>query len=45
MEFADIICVPYVSLIDDNTRKSLGIDLQNKILILDEAHNLLEASN
>ncbi|KRX07483.1 P-loop containing nucleoside triphosphate hydrolase [Pseudocohnilembus persalinus] len=45
VKYADIICLPYVSLIDEKTRAGFGLNLKNKILIMDEAHNLLDASN
>ncbi|XP_012539548.1 ATP-dependent DNA helicase DDX11 [Monomorium pharaonis] len=38
-----LILVPYNSILHKNTRTSLGIDLKGNILIIDEAHNLLEA--
>lgn len=40
---AQVICLPYVSLVDPGTRKSLNIELANSVIIFDEAHNLLEA--
>lgn len=42
---AEIICVPYVSLLDENMRKNLGIEIEKSVIIIDEAHNLLEAIN
>lgn len=38
-----LILVPYNSILHKNTRDSLGIDLKENILIIDEAHNLLDA--
>lgn len=38
-----LILVPYNSILHKNTRVSLGIDLKENILIIDEAHNLLDA--
>lgn len=38
-----LILVPYNSILHKNTRISLGIDLKDNILIIDEAHNLLDA--
>ncbi|KAJ8683934.1 hypothetical protein QAD02_019726 [Eretmocerus hayati] len=40
---AQMVLVPYNSILHKNTRVSLGINLKNNILIVDEAHNLLEA--
>lgn len=37
---ADIIFMPYNYLLDPKTRKSQGIDLQNTVVLLDEAHNV-----
>lgn len=38
-----IILVPYNSILHKSTRISTGINLKNNILIIDEAHNLLDA--
>ncbi|XP_020282942.1 ATP-dependent DNA helicase DDX11 [Pseudomyrmex gracilis] len=38
-----LILVPYNSILHKNTRTSLGIDLKGNVLIIDEAHNLLDA--
>ncbi|EFN75286.1 Probable ATP-dependent RNA helicase DDX11 [Harpegnathos saltator] len=38
-----LILVPYNSILHRNTRISLGIDLKESVLIIDEAHNLLDA--
>lgn len=38
---ADIIFMPYNYLVDSSTRASLNINLENSILIFDEAHNLV----
>lgn len=43
VEDGQVILVPYNSILHKNTRDSLGIVLKNNILIVDEAHNLLEA--
>lgn len=43
IEDGKVILVPYNSILHKNTRDSLGIDLKNNVLIVDEAHNLLEA--
>lgn len=39
---ADIVILPYNSIIDVNVRKGLNLSLKNKILIFDEAHNLID---
>lgn len=48
---ADIIITPYQSILSESTRDSLGISLNSniialrsldKILVFDEAHNLME---
>ncbi|KAL7306364.1 hypothetical protein TKK_0001788 [Trichogramma kaykai] len=43
IEDGQVILVPYNSILHKNTRESLGIDIKNNVLIIDEAHNLLEA--
>lgn len=37
---ADIIFMPYNYLLDAKSRRSQGIDLQNNVILLDEAHNV-----
>lgn len=37
---ADIVFMPYNYLLDPRVRKSLGVELNNNIVILDEAHNI-----
>ncbi|KAI8641897.1 helicase C-terminal domain-containing protein [Parasitella parasitica] len=39
---ARLVVLPYQHLLHANTRESLGISLKNNIVIIDEAHNLLE---
>lgn len=43
MEDAQIVLVPYNTLLHKSTREASGIDLRNNVVIIDEAHNLLEA--
>lgn len=42
---ADVLLVPYSSLVHQDTRRKLGINPHGSVLIFDEAHNLLEAIN
>ncbi|KAG2221187.1 hypothetical protein INT45_000227 [Circinella minor] len=39
---AQLVVLPYQHLLHANTRESLGISLKNNIVIIDEAHNLIE---
>lgn len=39
---ADIIVTPYQTILSEATRASVGISLFNKILVFDEAHNIME---
>jgi chromosome transmission fidelity protein 1 len=45
LENADIVLVPYASLIQQKSRDALGLDLGGNVLIIDEAHNLLDTIN
>lgn len=40
---AQLIVVPYAMLVDAKTRESIGLDLQNSLVLIDEAHNLPQA--
>lgn len=42
---ADVILAPYASLLVEDTRDSLGLDVTDSIIIIDEAHNLSDAIN
>lgn len=43
---AQLICMPYNLLINQEARLSLGIStLKNKVIIFDESHNILETMN
>ncbi|SMN19110.1 similar to Saccharomyces cerevisiae YPL008W CHL1 Probable DNA helicase involved in sister-chromatid cohesion and genome integrity [Maudiozyma saulgeensis] len=42
---AEIISLPYQYLLSNDARESLGIDLDNSIVIVDEAHNLIDTIN
>ena len=39
---AQVIAMPYNMLVHKGTREAVGINLQNSIAIVDEAHNLIE---
>lgn len=39
---ADVIVTPYQSVLSESAREGLGIDLNNKVLVFDEAHNIME---
>ena len=39
---AEIIVLPYQILLHKGTRESFGLDLKDSVVIVDEAHNLLE---
>ncbi|CAO3611833.1 unnamed protein product [Cunninghamella echinulata] len=39
---AQLVVLPYQHLLHAHTRESLGISLKNNIVIIDEAHNLME---
>lgn len=41
-EFAQIIMLPYQLLLHKRTRQQCGIDLRGSVVIIDEAHNLLD---
>lgn len=43
-KYADILCVPYTSLLSETARESLGLDLNldRSIILFDEAHNIAE---
>ncbi|PKA67188.1 DNA repair helicase UVH6 [Apostasia shenzhenica] len=40
---ADLIVLPYQSLLQRSARESLGLKLRNNIVIIDEAHNLADS--
>ncbi|KAI8137325.1 ATP-dependent RNA helicase chl1 [Fennellomyces sp. T-0311] len=39
---AQLVVLPYQHLLHASTRESLGISLKNSVVIIDEAHNLIE---
>eukprot|EP00960_Hanusia_phi_P070589 767339-Hanusia_phi.AAC.4 len=40
---AELVTIPYTSLVHKATREALGLSLEGNIVIIDEAHNLIEA--
>lgn len=42
-EDAEIVFIPYNTLLHKATREANGIKLKNNVVIIDEAHNLLES--
>ncbi|KAJ1404499.1 hypothetical protein B484DRAFT_457302 [Ochromonadaceae sp. CCMP2298] len=42
---AQVVCLPYSMLLHAEAREALGINVTNKIIIIDEAHNLIDAVN
>lgn len=42
IDFQQLIVMPYSTLLHRSTREACGIKLKNSIVIIDEAHNLLE---
>nr|CAB3236927.1 probable ATP-dependent RNA helicase DDX11 [Phallusia mammillata] len=43
--FSQLVVLPYQSLLHRATREASGIELKDSVLIVDEAHNLIEAVN
>ncbi|GFP99921.1 probable ATP-dependent RNA helicase ddx11 [Phtheirospermum japonicum] len=42
MPAADLVVLPYQSLLSKSSRESLGLNLKNSVIIIDEAHNLAD---
>ncbi|XP_075520370.1 uncharacterized protein LOC142553767 isoform X1 [Primulina tabacum] len=42
MPTADLVVLPYQSLLSKSSRESLGLSLKNSVVIIDEAHNLAD---
>jgi chromosome transmission fidelity protein 1 len=40
---ADLVLMPYASLLHADTREILGVKLENAVVVFDEAHNLVDA--
>lgn len=39
---ADLVVLPYQSILSKSSRESLGLSLKNSVVIIDEAHNLAD---
>ena len=44
MKTADIVCMPYNYLLSSGIRATENINLKDSILIIDEAHNIIQAA-
>eukprot|EP00755_Sulcionema_specki_P033458 Sspe_Gene.100784::Locus_75441_Transcript_1_1_Confidence_1.000_Length_1766::g.100784::m.100784/K11273/DDX11, CHL1, CTF1; chromosome transmission fidelity protein 1 len=45
ISFSNLIAVPYTSLLADSSRQITGIQLDGNVVIMDEAHNVVDAVN
>jgi chromosome transmission fidelity protein 1 len=42
LPICDVICLPYSSILSPEVRMFLGININNAVIIFDEAHNAIE---
>lgn len=42
---AQVICLPYTMMLQQAQRQALGISLKGNVVIFDEAHNIVDATN
>ncbi len=42
---AELVALPYTSLVHKGTREALGVSLDGNVIVIDEAHNLIDAVN
>ena len=42
---ADVLLVPYNLIVNEEMRQSTGVSVEGNVLVIDEAHNLLDAIN
>lgn len=42
LKWSEVVALPYQLLLQKEARESLGLNLENSIVIIDEAHNLLD---
>lgn len=45
IKYAQIVCSPYSTLLQEDLRNSVGIKLKNRVVIFDEAHNVIDTIN
>lgn len=43
--FLQVVALPYNMLLHKSTRESLGVELKGNVVVVDEAHNLVDAIN
>lgn len=42
LPYAEVVTLPYQLLVHERNRSSLNIDIENSVVIIDEAHNLID---